>query len=403
MNGLIFNIIKKNKLLAFMIFAVSVTLTAFLDEETMLNWLVIATISCSPVLLVAFQKPTKYEGPFWVFIFLFLTIVIMYHMDTVRWTTILFSIAFIIFFISFARVTITKSPSPLFFQNILKLLIYSYCIVLIIQQTCVLLGLPIFNVSAYNIIEPWKLNSLMSEPSHSARVLPILMYIYISIKEVSEGKKTIRESFKEDKPLWIAFVYACITMLSATAYIFMFIVFAKFLNKNTVVRTVLFVIILLTLVSNVIENKAFQRTYDVVVATMTFNEDKIIEADGSGSYRIVPFFRGAKAIGASSFCDYFGHGIDADMRDIEPLPGTDKGCAGPFAIWYNYGSILQLLYWFATLKVCYIKKDKVSLLVWFLCVFTYGGMNNQIVWLSMILLYSYRYCIKQSITQRLSI
>lgn len=376
-----------------MIFAVSVTLTVFLDEETMLNWLVIATISCSPILLIPYHKPTKYESPFWWFILFFLTIVVMCHMDTVRWTTILFSIAFVIFFISFTRVTIAQSPSPLFFQNISKILIYAYCIVLITQQICVLLGLPIFNVSAYSLLEPWKLNSLMSEPSHSARVLPILMYIYISIKEVSEGKISFKESYKKDKLLWFVFVYACVTMLSATAYIFMFIVFAKFLNKNTIVRTILFVIIFLTIVSTVVENKAFQRTFDVVIATMTLNEDKIIEADGSGSYRIVPFFRGAKAIGVSSFSDYFGHGIDADMRDIEPLPGTDKGCAGPFAIWYNYGLILQLLYWFATLKVCNIKKDRVSLLVWFLCVFTYGGMNNQIVWLSIILLYSYRYCL----------
>ena len=388
------NVIMQFKLPAYMIIVLSVTITAFLDEETMVNWFVVGTISLSPIILLFYRNVSKEEEKFWFFLFSFLAIIVLFNFASIRWTTVLFSSAFIVFFIAYTRVISKDSPRISFFLSILKVLIIAYWVVLMMQQFCVLLGLPIINVFAYSTDEPWKLNSLMSEPSHSARVIPILMYIYVSMKELLKGPVTLKQSYKHDRLIWFAFVYSCVTMLSATAYIFMFIVFAKFLNRRTIFQSVLIGCLVGVIILQAGTNKVLQRTVNILVATQSMNEDMIIDADGSGAYRIVPFFRGAMAIGFSTKEDFLGHGIDADMRDILPLPGTDKGSAGPFVIWYNYGLILQFIYWYITLSVCYIRKDKISLLVWFLCVFTYGGMNNQIVWLAIVLLYSYKYCLK---------
>lgn len=391
-----------HKLLAFMIIALAIAPSVFLEKETMLNWMMIGVISLSPLYLLYYNKPTTDENKYWLFIVLFICFTVSFHLATIRWTTIIFSITFLMYYISFMRAVRCEHPNFSFFISVTKLLLLAYWIVLMIQQACVLLGLPIFNVSAYDPAEPWKLNSLMSEPSHSARIIPILMYVYISIKEVVEGEKTLKTSYQSDKIVWFAFLYSSITMFSATAYVFMLIVFAKFLNRRTIIRSLLVCFIGALIISYFGANKTLQRTIDVVEATITLDENKIIEADGSGSYRIVPFFRGANAVGFTTIEDYIGHGIDADMRDIEPLPGTTTGCAGPFVIWYNYGLILQVIYWLITFNICYIRKNKASILIWLLCVFNYGGMNNQIVWLSITLLYSYKYCLYQQLKFRKS-
>ena len=80
---------------------------------------------------------------------------------TMRWSTVLYSCMFCVYFMAFARVLYSNGYDFSDFSKLLKGLIYAYCIVLIIQQFCVLTNLPIFNLSNYDIREPWKLNSLM--------------------------------------------------------------------------------------------------------------------------------------------------------------------------------------------------------------------------------------------------
>lgn len=93
--------------------------------------------------------------------------------------------------------------------KLLKYILIAYAIVLFIQQICVLLGIPIINLSNYDIRQPWKLNSLMSEPEHSGRMVALLMYSYLSIKSANNGKENFIESWKNDKLLWMAFFGAC--------------------------------------------------------------------------------------------------------------------------------------------------------------------------------------------------
>lgn len=386
-------ILKQNKLVLFIILSLSIALKPFLDDDTRMNWFLVYAMTFAPILLIWYTTRSKYDNGFLSYILLFIVITFFFNGHNIRLTTILYSACFILYFLLFARVVNKGAPSIEFFATVLRIIIILYWIVLMAQQLCLLLGIPVINLSGYNPTEPWKLNSLMTEPSQSARVIPILMYIYISIKEIDKGRINIWDSVSEDKIVWFAFIYSCLSMLSATAYVFMVIVLLRFFDKGRSLQLISVVCLLFFIINSFGVNRALQRTIDVFQATLTLDENKIIEADNSGAYRVVPYFRGARAIGCTTYEDYFGHGIDADMRDIEPLPGTTEGSAGPFVIWYNYGLILQLFYWFLTLKVCYIKRDKISLLIWFFFVFSYGGMNNQIIWLALVLLYSYRYCL----------
>ena len=101
------------------------------------------------------------------------------HSGGTRWSTVLYSLMFCGLFISYDGMLRRGKLRLAIFVNIVRYLIIAYTVVLLIQQLCVLLGLPIFNLSNYDPSERWKLNSLSAEPSHSARIMGILMMSYI--------------------------------------------------------------------------------------------------------------------------------------------------------------------------------------------------------------------------------
>lgn len=126
-----------------------------------------------------------------------------------RWSTVLYSCMFCLYFISLSHLFSFSNISQSGILKLLKYILIAYAIVLFIQQICVLLGIPIINLSNYDIRQPWKLNSLMSEPEHSGRMVALLMYSYLSIKSANNGKENFIESWKNDKLLWMAFFGAC--------------------------------------------------------------------------------------------------------------------------------------------------------------------------------------------------
>ena len=147
-------------------------------------------------------------------------------------------------------------------------------IVLVIQQICVLTGLPILNVSNYNPETPWKLNSLMSEPEHSGRMMAILMYSYLTIKEnVTRKVLILKEEWRDDKGVWIAFLWSMITMMSAGAYLFLLIVLFKFFNRKTLFSLLILLSIIIVIV-RIFEIDSFMRTYRLAVATFSFDMTK---------------------------------------------------------------------------------------------------------------------------------
>jgi len=315
---------------------------------------------------------------------------ILFHPETMRWSTVLYSCLFCFNFIAFAKVLLHSDYGLDDFSNIIKILLYAYCIVLIIQQFCVLTGLPIFNVSNYSPFEPWKLNSLMSEPSHSARVIPILMFFFVTIQKLQNPNLTFIQSIKENVLVWLSFLWPILTMVSATAFIFLFIIIFKFVGVRRLIPT-LVTLAIIGIVYITSENKSIVRAFKVVSATVTLNEQAIIQADHSASFRIVPSIKGAKAVDLTDKDGWFGHGVDADQKDITPLPSVKTGSAGAFYLWYDFGFIVALLFWIISLRFCIIKDSFVSFLIWLLVPFMGGGLNSQIIWFIFTLVLTYKF------------
>lgn len=313
------------------------------------------------------------------------------HPETMRWSTILYSCMFCLFFMAFVRVFYHSRFTNVDFLRLLKGLIYAYCIVLIIQQICVLTGLPIFNVSNYDPLDPWKLNSLMSEPSHSARIVPIMMYIYLQEREtVLQRSYHIKTDFRADKLVWFAFLWTIFTMGSATGFLFLILVLSKFLKIRKFSSLLIIMIIGFGLTMVLSENSAFMRAITFTKAFLTFDETEMMSADHSAACRVVPSFIAIKEIDLSTLDGWFGYGVDAE-QNLPIMPGVPTAGAGAFYLWYNYGFFVALLYWIFTFLICYKRNYLSSILIWFLSVFIVGGINNQIVWLVLILCYTQKH------------
>lgn len=295
-------------------------------------------------------------------------------------------------FMSYRRVFNKSGFTIEQYCRLLKLIIYAYFVVLLIQQFCVLVGLPVFLINAYNPTNPWKLNSLAMEPSHTARFVPLLMYSYITIKEIGVKKKyNLKSDFNKDKYIWIAFFWTMITMGSGTAFLFIPIVLLKFLRGRNIVYMALLAILLFFIAYQILPD-TIKRTNDTFFATLTLEENKIIEADGSAAYRIVPMMIVAKNVELTKLKGWFGHGIDSSEQLLTEtgrlLAAPDKLVGGGmFQLWYEYGFISFVLFVVFSALMCWRKGDWLSVVFWFFLVFMYG-INNQMVWITIILLYT---------------
>ena len=390
-----FQFLKRDSVLINLMIILVAVSPAFALGEGNKNMLLIGAMCLSPYFLIRYPIVIpKVDLPLTFMCMMMISFPMVFHPETMRWSTVLYTCLFCLYFMAFARVLVVKVYDSTDFAQLLKGLIYAYCIVLIIQQFCVLFGLPIFNVSNYTPLEPFKLNSLMSEPSHSARIIPVLMFFYILAKEHEIGKKyVLKEHFSNDRKVWIAFLWPVLTMGSATAFIFLLIIIFKVFPSFKRANTILVVIAGLLIISMAAsDNHNFDRAFRFSKAVLTLDEKQIIKADGSGAHRIVQSFRGARFVGLNDKDDWVGHGVDADSELIPNWQSSYlPGGAGMFFLWVNYGFLACMLWWCFSFHVTLLKHEPlISTFIWLLTIFIMGGLNNQIIWLVLAISYCYK-------------
>lgn len=357
------------------------------------NLLLIGVMSFSPIIILLIFR--IYFTDIWLLLFMssIMLIPLINHPESMRWSTVLYSVMFCLTFMAYNRLLMINSISVVDYYKLLRYLMYAYFIVLLIQQFCVLTSLPIFNVNKYIPSEPWKLNSLSAEPAFSARIIGLLMFCCITIKEIILGKKYIFiENIQEDKWLWLAFFWTMITMGSGTAFIFIPLVLLKFVRFRNIIPLIL-VMILITYFVHITGLSAMNRTFNFILATLTFDESTILKADRSAALRIVPIIIVAKMVTLKTIDGWLGHGIDYAGKILYlEIPGLEKGTSGGgmFMVWLEYGFISFLIFVMFSLLAVFRKGDYLTIVFWFLLVFLYG-INNQMVWLCIILLYTNKY------------
>lgn len=246
---------------------------AFVLGDGNRNFFLICVMFLSPIVIIYYGNFKIINKTLVLFILTIIILPTLSHPSSVRWSTVLYSVMFCFTFLAYDQLLYQKSLNPKNYQKLLKYLIITYFIVLVIQQFCVLTGLPIFNVSNYDASSPWKLNSLSAEPAHSGRVVALLMYCYISIKEILFKRNyNFSIDFKVDKWVWISFIWTMITMNSGTAFLFLFIFLLKFLSFKRIIQFILISSMLFIFISN-LNLESFDRTKNIALATITLDEE----------------------------------------------------------------------------------------------------------------------------------
>ena len=353
-----------------------------------------------------FRKQVKQENWIWVTAAVFLFATMIVRREETRMSSAIYSCMFFIVAVAFFRGLYGGTIQLASYMKICRMLVIAYFIVLVIQQICVLLGLPIFNVIIdYTGFEgsKWKLSSLSDEPSHAARIVALLTFSYIAAYGLFHGKdySFIEEckKHKSERAFWFAFLWTMLTMQSSTALLFVAIIVCKFfLNRKVQITSILLGIMCVSMaVLAFSNNKLLQRNINIIAATLTLDEKAIEAADNSGAHRIVPNIILAKRVEILSENGLFGFGMDTSKDVVyKNFPGwmdeNVAGGGGVFQIWYDFGFIVFFFYILGTLKFCTSPKDKMSYIFWFLLVFV-NTLNTQITWLSIMLLAANKYFI----------
>lgn len=383
---------QNNRIIIILLLSLSISPAIFLGEGNR-NLLLIGVMSIIPIFFLKYFKLDKIDIILLACFLLMLIGPYFTNIESYRISTILYSIMFGFLFITYKQILYHSFFTIENFIKLIKYIIYAYLIVLIIQQFCVLTGLPIFNISNYSPAEPFKLNSLSAEPSHTVRIVALLMFTYIILTEIiKDTKYSFLEELRNDKLLWFAFFWIMLTSGSATAFLFLAIIFMKFLQIRNIVflfiLTVLGIILLLNL--NI---TSFQRTFDFTQAVLTFDIYEMMKVDHSASMRIAPIFVVADRVEIFSLNGLFGYGIDSTSVFISSIIyGIADGATGGgfFQIWYEYGFIIFILFVIYTLVNVFDKDNPITIVFWFFLIFL-AGINSQMVWLCIFLLFTIKF------------
>lgn len=311
----------------------------------------------------------------------------IFHPASVRWITMLFTCACCVYFMMLARLVRMARFTAHDVTRIITGIIYAFAAVLVLQQFCVLFGLPVpLEAMSYPGL-PWKLNSLTAEPSHTAVTLGALMFFYTLTRRTADPHESLRLCFRRQWPVWVCFVWVMFSTVNASAYLLAPLCLIPYIDRRTWPYALLAAatVALIVFLTPVGQFSLIKRLKDTMVATLTLNPEKIIEADGSAAFRIVPTIYGAKSINPTESDFWTGHGTDADQRDIEerPYDRDHKGSAGIFSLLYNYGAICALAFWAAIFTTCVNTRKWITIIPALFALQLSVDFNMQLCWMVM--------------------
>lgn len=240
-----------------------------------------------------------------------------FHPESWRWSTLLFSTAFVLSYISIYNfIVIEKVFSIEYFLKICKWVMMAYFVVCIVQQALIVIGiayLPLVNMML-PLGRGLGCQSLALEPSHFARIMLVFYYAYIKCSEYirGEGPFTLNELFSgEHKWITIRFLWMMLTMGSGTAFICLIFISLYFVRKHNWYYMIPILAICYSLIqASGIE--ALDRATSTIEATRTLDAETVRETDSSASARITPILNSLNA-DFTSFDTWFGKGIDAGL------------------------------------------------------------------------------------------
>lgn len=270
-------------------------------------------ISSIIVLLLFTFKVSK--AMVWGVVYLVLQYAVaMFHPESFRWSTYLYSVLLVLTYICFYNlVYIEKVFTIDHFIKICKWFMMAYFIICIIQQILTIAG--IGYLPALNMMQELDrgigCQSLSMEPSTFGRFMLVFYYAYVKCSEYKrdEGPFTLRELFSgEHKWVTIRFLWMMLTMGSGTAFVCIILFLLYFVRRHNWYYVIpIFIVGYILIQASGIEQ--LDRATSTINATTTLDKETVQETDGSAAARISPIINSINA-DFSKKETWLGYGID---------------------------------------------------------------------------------------------
>ena len=297
---------------------------------------------------------------------------------------------FIISYITYYNLVYLGAFTFSSFIKLLQGLIIAYGVILILQQIALLMGfhfLPPINLVNQQFLALTKLPSLSMEPSHSARILTVLMLSYLRCIELTNNgvKPSIMTLFKiEHRWVTILFLWTMLTMGSGTAFIGLGLLSIYFIQWKTSIYIIPLLIGFLFL-GQVLEINQMDRAMRVTQTAITGNTKEIQAEDGSAATRIIPIINTIK-IDLTKKESWFGNGTSSyEKASTGWMRTTDK-----ISVVEQYGLIAFIVSLILVYTCAIHDFFSIETLV-FLILFGMSLTNIYYVWGAMMIFTAVRY------------
>lgn len=346
----------------------------------------------SPFLLVreGFDKKDR------ILFFLMLSILMtaFTHPSVFRLSTVGYSMLFVTTYMYYGKIFSKEHVDISGFQGFAKGIIIAYAVVLLVQISSRLLGIPPINAS-YNTEEGLKLNSLSYEASQIGATITIFMYAYIKMEEIKNGKKFIfLQLFQGNvKKVFISYVVTIFFSFSVTCYLALFIFVLYFVSLKKIVKGSIVVFIGLIIFFS-IGTEIGDRILVVMSALPSMDVRMLYEADASASARIVPLIVFFQEFNLFSIDLWLGHGCDYGNLHIWRILMDDDNAEGSMAVVgifgfiYDYGLIAFLIFLNFIHSLCKFKSFEFLL---YMTLFFISGFNEHGTWVFFMVIYAINY------------
>ncbi len=251
----------------------------------------VGLMALSPLLLLIkvpyISRALIYGLLYWLVCYL----VASFH-ENMRFSTIGYLGMFVVSYIVFYHLVYSTSLVLGNFSSLLKSLITAYGIVLILQQIAMLLNIhyfPFLNLDNQFFLSLTKLPSLSLEPSHSARLLSVMMLGYIRCIEIDREQRVTLELLfnKEHRTVTILFLWSMLSMGSGTAFIGLGLLSIYFIQRKTLIYIIPLFAFLFYL-GQAMELTQMERAIRVAQVAVSGDVKAVQKEDGSAASRIIP-------------------------------------------------------------------------------------------------------------------
>lgn len=271
-------------------------------------------------ILVLIIYPPRIDKVLFLFIIYYLYVLTTanFHPQTLRWSTLLFFLSFIITYLAYyTLITYYNAFDEVYFRTMIERLIIAYCIVLLIQQFFIIIGIttfPLINLNEF-LDRGIGANALSNEPATAAITVSFAFLSLLRMYQLELGHKpTVSELFKLSKWPTICFLWVMLSMGSASAFLGLVIISLYFISRRYIIPVIIVFSTLIIILYN-IDFTPINRLRDSFFAALTLDNRKIGAADGSAAARIIPMVNTITKLDLTSWDTWFGHGVDYGLSE----------------------------------------------------------------------------------------